>query len=310
MIQTGEGEEFAAISRQEQRGQGWALRSALRDLWVGAAIGSHGSVRERQHKLHAHTYAAGCLVAVQHENASAVLGRAEVGDRQRWIVLPAKPTGIDPASIPDIHNHPAIRIHPDWGENQRWAWLGVEEGVAAERDAWIRAGYEIHQPSQEELEDWASFNHGEHTMLLRLKLASNLLILLGRPPVIDYQTWLLAGDLMRISVAEKTSIDDYETRRVEEQVQQRGRTDAIRQQSRHQRLEEEYQQVLEETAAEIKDRIGTAAWGKSEFHQRAARLKRRGRAVQMDSKEVVKNLIGFCETQGIIRKEEGKWTRT
>ena len=179
LIQTGEGEEFAAISRQEQRGQGWALRSALRDLWVGAAIGSHGSVRERQHKLHAHTYAAGCLVAVQHENASAVLGRAEVGDRQRWIVLPAKPTGIDPASIPDIHNHPAIRIHPDWGENQRWAWLGVEEGVAAERDAWIRAGYEIHQPSPEELEDWASFNHGEHTMLLRLKLASNLLILLG-----------------------------------------------------------------------------------------------------------------------------------
>ena len=305
LVQTGEGEEFAALSSQEKRGQGWGLRSALRDLWKGdTPIGSHGSVAERQHRLPAHVYAAGCLIAVQHENATEVLGRTAVGDNQRWLVLPAKPTGIDPDLIPEVSSYPTIRIHPDWHTISRWTWLGVADEVAQARDAWLKAIHGIYLPTEDERQEWSDTGHGEHTMLLRLKLAANLLILLGRPPVVDWQTWCLAGQLMMMSNEERSVVAEHDHQNTLRKYQLRGQAKAISKQAERDAFWRQYEAKVEEVVRMLPERLGKDPVGRRRFHQVGRPAVRHVEGL-MPSADVIDDLLDLAIGQGVI-EEVGK----
>ena len=53
-------------------------------------------------------------------------------------------------------------------------------------------------------------DHGEHTALLRVKVAAALLIVRGLPPVIDPDTWERSGVVLEISAVYLRGLEERE----------------------------------------------------------------------------------------------------
>ena len=313
LIQSGEGQELANFSKQEKAGGGWALRAALRDAWTGAELSSDGSIKERQHHLAASLYVLCCLIGVQYRNAPGVLGDKETGDSQRWLVLPANPTGISPTDYPPVLSHPRIKIHPDWKTNHGWSWLGVAPEVAAELEGWAACRNKEREPTPEEVESWQAFSHGGHTMLLRLKVSAALLIVLCKPPVVDAHSWGLAGELMKMSRQERVNIEDFEVRDREAQEEVAAGSRARREVMSSGLVGEAHDRALEEAVGKVAAHLTDAWVGKTKMRDWARCYVNLGAPTSEERAKRLDEVIERCEELGVAEVEgEGrrrKWKK-
>ena len=182
-LENPEGSELGGYTNLEREGGGWNLRAAMREAWTGGTLSSHGAAKERQHLLPGGLYCFAALVGIQPTAVIPALGSTALGDVQRWAMLPVldwrRRTGDHP------EHPPRLELPEEWRRPGGWLILGQDEGVAQEREDhryWQKGD---HTPTEGWEEYWNIIDHGEHSGVLRAKLAASLLILRGLPPVIE-----------------------------------------------------------------------------------------------------------------------------
>ncbi len=210
---------------------GATLGSVLRAAWSGEPLGEANAAVDRRRYVPRHGYRAGMMVHVQPARAGALLSPEETaaGTPQRILWLPAA----DP-DIPDVAPLPPPLIQWQPPDEVLLAIGDLEKRGMSELGNLDLLVMPVCDAARVAIDQAAVARHrGEanaldgHALLLREKLAAVLAAYLGRWGV-NEATWDLAGHLMRVSEATRSTVAGELRRAEEARNDARGHAEASR----------------------------------------------------------------------------------
>lgn len=197
--------------------QGATLLPQLRSAWSGETLGFSYADKTKALPVNAHTYRLSLVLGVQPGRAAPLLDDTDGGTPQRFLWVPT--------TDPDAPDHtPAAPPAIDWTWT-RHRWPTDRFGRHALAIPTV-AENAIREVRRNQLRGEGDPLDG-HAMLARLKLSAALGMLEERDHV-DEEDWQLAGVLMAVSDATRTSVRHYLTSRFRRDNTARARAEGER----------------------------------------------------------------------------------
>ena len=195
----------AAIMTQIKNRSGTTLSPILRAAWAGGRLSTDNSDPARQRRIPAGSYNLACLIAAQPPIAAETLADTGLGDKERWIALPA--TWDRNLPLTDLPPLPAPIDAPLLAETRLAPPTEILIDPAIRHQALIDRRLLAGRPStdpdtddEKRREQLERIDHGKHTVSLRLRIAAQIAVLTTRTTLAITKTdWRLAGIILGIS---------------------------------------------------------------------------------------------------------------
>jgi hypothetical protein len=186
--------EVDSLTSLGQR-QGSTLLPQLRQAWSGENLGFAYADPDKALKIEPHSYRLAMIVGVQPGRAAGILDDADGGTPQRFVWL----TTMDPDISDEVREPP-----------EPWPWIfpGPWKANARGRvvmDVPDHVKDEIRKGRATMVKDPDSFGLDTHFYYAKLKVAGAFALLASRA-FINSEDWELAGELMRVSLAERAYV--------------------------------------------------------------------------------------------------------
>lgn len=242
---------FAALSGRS----GATLMPELRKAWMGERLGFGYADAEKAVAIMAHRYRMTMVVGVQPGRGGTLLHDTDGGTPQRFLWLPTTDPDApdDPPEEPErwklsawpaVHEPVAdVTADPDTDETNesgaRPKFAVAKDFYRLEEPAQRSAFHVLDLPptvSQEIRAEHLAKRRGDtdgnaldsHAMLARLKVAVGLMWLNGRTDKINEEDWSLAGTVLAVSNATRSTVLSALSSNATKAAEARGRQDAVR----------------------------------------------------------------------------------